>query len=102
MDTLCTVGVSIGIVVIVLLLVLIYSGLLHRIVIERTASPYPAMLVAYRFSTGAYSNCGAYFEHVMKFAPHHKGIGIYYDNPEQVGANERRHIDIPIDNEKQS
>ena len=84
MDTLYTVLLLVGVVALLALLFLIYCGLLHPIFIKTVASPYPAFLVCYKFSTGPYKNCGSVFAEVSKLAPNNRCIGIYYDDPEQV------------------
>ena len=84
MDLLYTILLILGILALLLFLVLIYSGLLHPIKIERVESPYPEMLIAYKFSTGPYQNCGELFAKTYALAPKNNTLGIYYDNPDNV------------------
>ena len=43
-------------------------------------SPYPAMLIMYKFGMGSYSNCDPILKEALGLAPDLKRIGIYYDD----------------------
>ena len=84
METLYTVLLLVGVVALLALLFLIYSGLLHPVVIKTVASPYLGFLVCYKFWTAPYEDRESAFNAISKLAPNNRAIGIYYDDPDKV------------------
>ncbi|XP_064605365.1 testis-expressed protein 264 homolog isoform X2 [Liolophura sinensis] len=66
------------------LLLVVYSGLFHSIVIGAGKPPIEDVLVAYKFARGPYKDCGQLFTETLALAPDHRTIGIYYDDPKEV------------------
>jgi len=78
----------VAVLVLLLLTVLgvaVYSGLLHNIQVDVGKPPISNVTIAYKFDRGPYSNCGYLFTESYSLAPNLRSIGIYYDDPYEVG-----------------
>jgi len=76
--------------VLTLLTYLSYSGLFTRVEVGTLEPDSGAMTLAYRTLTGPYNEVGAVFTESYCLLPHREQLGIYYDDPEGVPANELR------------
>lgn len=86
-DFLCgyCVGIAASLIIVwILVSVLAYSGLFHRVVVRKLSYPVGKLRVAYLYNTGPYRNCGALFGRVNSVSPHARCMGIYYDDPKTV------------------
>ena len=63
-----------------------YSGLFHSIDVQTRAYPLPRLILAYKFCRGPFHNVDPVFDELSRLAPGEKWMGIYYDNPYQVGT----------------
>jgi len=67
-----------------IIVMVIVSGVFTPIDVS-TGAPYiEEVVIAYRFATGPYSNCGSYFSDSTSIGPNQQQIGIYYDEPGKV------------------
>ena len=64
-----------------------YSGLFHRVDIQARAYPLPRLTLAYKFCRGPFHNVDPVFDELSRLAPGKKWMGMYYDNPYQVGTH---------------
>ena len=64
----------------------VYSGLLASVHIRAQRPFFGRLNVVYKFSRGPYKNAGHLFTEAQSLIPDYKIIGIYYDDPQQVGS----------------
>lgn len=69
---------------------LIYSGLFTSIEVDTKEPPYGPMLFAYKSATGPYKEAGGLFTETVCLMPNKTTMGIYYDDPDGVPADECR------------
>eukprot|EP00057_Strongylocentrotus_purpuratus_P033680 XP_792366.1 PREDICTED: testis-expressed sequence 264 protein [Strongylocentrotus purpuratus] len=94
-DFLCgyCVGIAASLIIVwILVSVLAYSGLFHRVVVRKLSNPVGKLRVAYLYNTGPYRNCGLLFGRVNSVSPHARCMGIYYDDPKTTPESELRYM----------
>ncbi|XP_002738358.1 testis-expressed protein 264-like [Saccoglossus kowalevskii] len=84
-------GLVVSIIFTVLFLIA-YSGLFHNIEIKAGKPPFKNLRIAYKCRKGPYKNAGDLFTESAKLAPGNRCLGVYYDDPHQVAAEELRYI----------
>ena len=77
---------TLGVIILLLFIFLVYSGLLRKIVVKVAEPPLGAGTFIYKFYTGPYREAAKAFNELMtmKLTKRHTPIGIYYDDPEKV------------------
>ena len=69
---------------------LIYSGLFSRVEVGAHEPPHGDLVVAYRTGRGQYRGAGQIFTEAFCLLPDRRCLGIYYDDPESVPAEDLR------------
>lgn len=87
-----TIGVALGLVVLLFVLFLAYSGAFHTVTFH-VSQPYKGELhVAYFHNKGPYKDCGKLFSKVIKiFGSNMTTFALYNDNVKQVPADQCRY-----------
>jgi len=81
------------VVVLLMLTVLVYvyySGLWSSITVSTSETEYGPMTLAYKTLVGPYKDAGEFFTESFCLLPDREQLGIYYDDPEGVPANQLR------------
>ncbi|XP_071485902.1 testis-expressed protein 264-like [Diadema antillarum] len=87
------VGIVSGLLLLLIFIALLaYSGLFVHIKVMMYRKPVGRLRVAYLYATGPYKDCGPLFGRVSRHAPHHRTLGIYYDDTETTAASKLRYL----------
>ncbi|KAM3621937.1 uncharacterized protein V6R79_018046 [Siganus canaliculatus] len=70
---------------------LLHSGLLSDIIILTGSPPIKRITFAYKFKQGPYKNCGQLFDEAHSIGPKLPSIGVFYDDPREVPAQQCRY-----------
>ena len=84
------------ILVLTVFLYLVYSGILHTVVVSTSDTKYGPITFAYKTHTGHYRNVGEFFTESFCLVPDREQLGIYYDDPEGVPPDQLRAAVGPI------
>ena len=84
------------ILVVTVFFYLVYSGLLHTIIVSTSDTKYGPITFAYKTHTGPYKDVGEFFTESFCCAPEREQLGIYYDDPEGVSPDQLRAAVGPI------
>ncbi|XP_013383874.1 testis-expressed protein 264-like [Lingula anatina] len=71
---------------------LVYSGLFADIVVGAGPPPVGKLYVAYKFGKGSYKDAGYLFTEAVSIVADLRCIGVYYDDPDEVGLGEQRYV----------
>ncbi|XP_041348315.1 testis-expressed protein 264-like [Gigantopelta aegis] len=77
---------------ITIFILVVYSGLFLTPEVGAGHPHFGEIVVAYKFCRGSYKEAGPLFTEVAIIAPDNKAIGIYYDDPQLVKADDLRYI----------
>ncbi|KAM8930349.1 testis-expressed protein 264 isoform 2-T2 [Pelodytes ibericus] len=86
------IGVLIGLLLLTLFGVAVYSGLLTEVEVRAGPPPIRGVVVAYKFRVGPYDESGNLYTESVSLAPKLVSIGVYYDNPMKVPVEFCRYI----------
>ena len=75
---------------------LVYSGILHTVMVSTSDTKYGPITFAYKTHTGPYKNVGEFFTESFCLVPEREQLGIYYDDPEGVSPDQLRAAVGPI------
>ena len=81
------------VVVLLMLTMLIYvyySGMWSSIIVSTSETEYGPMTMAYKTLVGPYKDAGEFFTESFCLLPDREQLGIYYDDPEGLPANQLR------------
>ncbi|XP_015923208.1 testis-expressed protein 264 homolog [Parasteatoda tepidariorum] len=69
-----------------------HSGLFLPIDIKTCKSPFSELEIAYKFVRGSHKDSSLVYAEAHSLAPQLRCIGVYYDNPKEVGDDIRRSV----------
>ena len=75
---------------------LVYSGILHTVIVSTSDTKYGPITFAYKTHTGPYKNVGEFFTESFCLVPEREQLGFYYDDPEGVSPDLLRAAVGPI------
>ena len=67
-----------------------YSGIWSSIIVSTSETEYGPMTMAYKTIVGPYKDAGEFFTESFCLLPDREQLGIYYDDPEGMPANQLR------------
>ena len=67
-----------------------YSGIWSSIIVSTSETEYGPMTMAYKTTVGPYKDAGEFFTESFCLLPDREQLGIYYDDPEGMPANQLR------------
>jgi len=67
-----------------------YSGIWSSIIVSTSETEYGPMTMAYKTIVGPYKDAGEFFNESFCLLPDREQLGIYYDDPEGMPANQLR------------
>uniref|UniRef100_H2Z1B7 Uncharacterized protein n=1 Tax=Ciona savignyi TaxID=51511 RepID=H2Z1B7_CIOSA len=70
---------------------LYFVGILGAVAVSVGKPCVKRIVIAYKNHKGPYKNCGPHFSEAYSLCPHLQSIGIYYDSPNEIPANELRY-----------
>ncbi|XP_054707731.1 testis-expressed protein 264 homolog [Uloborus diversus] len=69
-----------------------HSGYFLPVDVKTCKPPFDELEVAYKFVRGSHKDCSMLYAEAHGLAPQLRCIGVYYDNPREVGENHMRSI----------